>query len=171
MRWCRSVCINRCCRVLPSPHAPVTMHWRGASRISSSAHRRAPSCNDTASSRRRQQRHHERTWRKREVMGLSHADTQALVLTAALASLVTLILLPLGTPIAWWLARTASRWRAPVAALVAMPLVLPPSVLGFYLLLAMGPQGPLGRLTAAFDLAPLAFSFPGLVLASVLYSL
>ena len=104
-------------------------------------------------------------------MGLNHADMQALVLTAALASVVTLILLPLGTPIAWWLARTASRWRAPVAALVAMPLVLPPSVLGFYLLLAMGPQGPLGRLTAAFDLAPLAFSFPGLVLASVLYSL
>lgn len=104
-------------------------------------------------------------------MGLSHADMQALVLTAALASVVTLILLPLGTPIAWWLARTASRWRAPVAALVAMPLVLPPSVLGFYLLLAMGPQGPLGRLTAALDLAPLAFSFPGLVLASVLYSL
>lgn len=104
-------------------------------------------------------------------MWLSAADAQALALTAALASVVTLILLVIGTPIAWWLARTASRWKAPVAALVAMPLVLPPSVLGFYLLLAMGPQGPLGRLTAALQVAPLAFTFAGLVLASVLYSL
>lgn len=104
-------------------------------------------------------------------MLLSGADLQALSLTAALAATVTAILFVCGTPIAWWLARTPSRWKAPVAALVAMPLVLPPSVLGFYLLLAMGSQGPLGQLTAVLGLAPLAFTFPGLVLASVIYSL
>lgn len=104
-------------------------------------------------------------------MLLSDADLQALGLTAALAASVTAILFVFGTPIAWWLARTPSRWKAPIAALVAMPLVLPPSVLGFYLLLAMGPQGPLGHLTTSLGLAPLAFSFPGLVLASVIYSL
>ncbi|PKM06670.1 MAG: molybdate ABC transporter permease subunit [Gammaproteobacteria bacterium HGW-Gammaproteobacteria-4] len=102
---------------------------------------------------------------------LSAADLQALLLSGLLAAVVTAILWLLGTPIAWWLARTRSRWRGVVSALVAMPLVLPPSVLGFYLLLAMGPDGPLGRLTAALELAPLAFTFPGLVIASVLYSL
>ena len=102
---------------------------------------------------------------------LSAADLQALLLSGLLAAGVTAILWLLGTPIAWWLARTRSRWRGVVSALVAMPLVLPPSVLGFYLLLAMGPDGPLGRLTAALELAPLAFTFPGLVIASVLYSL
>ena len=104
-------------------------------------------------------------------MGLTGDELQVLRLTAELAGLVTAILLVLGTPIAWWLARTRSLWRGPVGAVVALPLVLPPSVLGFYLLLAMGPDGPVGQLTAAAGLAPLAFSFPGLVLASVLYSL
>ncbi|HEX5756042.1 MAG TPA: molybdate ABC transporter permease subunit [Arenimonas sp.] len=104
-------------------------------------------------------------------MDLSTSDWQALWLTAELAAIVTALLLLLGTPAAWWLARTRSLWKGPVAALVALPLVLPPTVLGFYLLLAMGPDGPLGRLTAALELAPLAFSFPGLVLASLLYSL
>ncbi|WP_338849276.1 molybdate ABC transporter permease subunit [Massilia sp. W12] len=98
-------------------------------------------------------------------------DWQALWLTARLAAIVTLILLLLGTPLAWWLARSKSKWRAPLAAIVAMPLVLPPSVLGFYLLLAMGPQGPLGQLTLALGLPPLPFTFAGLVIASVLYSL
>lgn len=102
---------------------------------------------------------------------LTDSDWQALWLTARLAAVVTLILLCVGTPIAWWLARTRSAWRGPVGALVALPLVLPPSVLGFYLLLAMGPQGPLGQLTQALGLPPLTFTFAGLVVGSVLYSL
>ncbi|WP_147653925.1 molybdate ABC transporter permease subunit [Vulcaniibacterium gelatinicum] len=104
-------------------------------------------------------------------MGLSAGDWQALWLTARLAATVTALLLVLGTPLAWWLARSRSLWKGPVAALVALPLVLPPTVIGFYLLLAMGPQGPLGHLATLSGLAPLAFSFPGLVLASVVYSL
>ncbi len=102
---------------------------------------------------------------------LSDGDLQALWLTVRLAGVVTLILLVLGTPIAWWLARTRSRWKVPIGAVVALPLVLPPSVLGFYLLLAMGPQGPVGQLTQALGLGPLAFTFWGLVVASVFYSL
>src|SRR3989338_8308321 len=102
---------------------------------------------------------------------LSASDWQALWLTARLAGVVTLILLVLGTPIAWWLARSRSRWKAPIGAVVAMPLVLPPSVLGFYLLLAMGPNGPVGTLTHALGLDPLPFSFTGLVVASVIYSM
>lgn len=104
-------------------------------------------------------------------MSLSEGDWQALWLTAQLASLVTVLLLIVGTPLAWWLARSRSNWKAPVAALVALPLVLPPTVLGFYLLLAMGPDGPIGVLTQRLGLAPLVFSFPGLVLASMVYSL
>lgn len=104
-------------------------------------------------------------------MLLSADDLQAIWLTVRLAGVVTLILLVLGTPVAWWLARSSSRWRRPVAAVVALPLVLPPSVLGFYLLLTMGPDGPLGQLTEALGVAPLAFTFQGLVIASVLYSL
>ena len=104
-------------------------------------------------------------------MVLSAEDVQAIWLTVRLAGVVTLILLLLGTPVAWWLARSRSGWKRPVAAVVALPLVLPPSVLGFYLLLAMGPDGPLGQLTGALGLAPLAFTFWGLVIASVLYSL
>lgn len=104
-------------------------------------------------------------------MWLSADDWQALWLTARLAATVTALLLLLGTPLAWWLARSHSWWKGPVAALVALPLVLPPTVIGFYLLLAMGPQGPFGAVAAAFDLASLSFSFPGLVLASLVYSL
>ena len=102
---------------------------------------------------------------------LSAADWQAVFLTFKLATLVTVILLVLGAPLAWWLARTHSAWRGVVGAVVALPLVLPPSVLGFYLLMAMGPHGPLGWLTRHLGLGLLPFSFAGLVVASVLYSL
>jgi len=104
-------------------------------------------------------------------MLLSDEDLQALWLTLRLAALVTLILLVLGMPIAWWLARTRSRWKGPIAAVVALPLVLPPSVLGFYLLLAMGPGGPIGQMTQSLGLGALPFTFWGLVVASVFYSL
>lgn len=102
---------------------------------------------------------------------LTDGDLQALWLTVRLAAIVTFILLLIGTPIAWWLARTKCWWKGPIGAIVALPLVLPPSVLGFYLLLAMGPNGPVGQLTEALNIAPLAFTFWGLVLASVFYSL
>ncbi len=95
----------------------------------------------------------------------------ALLVTLKLASLTTLILLLIGTPISWWLARTHSSWKTPLSALVALPMVLPPTVLGFYLLIAMGPHGFLGQWTAALGLGTLAFTFWGLLLASVLYSL
>lgn len=102
---------------------------------------------------------------------LTDGDLQALWLTLRLAAVVTCILLLVGTPIAWWLARTKGWWKGPIGAVVALPLVLPPSVLGFYLLLAMGPNGPVGQLTEALNIAPLAFTFWGLVIASVFYSL
>ena len=102
---------------------------------------------------------------------LTESDWQALWLTARLAGMVTLILLLIGTPIAWWLSRTRSWWKGPVGAVVALPLVLPPSVMGFYLLLAMGPGGPVGQLTQALGVSPLPFTFWGLVVASVFYSL
>ena len=105
------------------------------------------------------------------MFGLTDADWQAIVLTLRLAGVVTGILLLLGTPLAWWLARTSHWSRRPVAAIVAMPLILPPTVLGFYLLAAMGPQGPIGIFTQTLGLGLLPFSFNGLVLASVLYSL
>ncbi|MEF9997099.1 MAG: molybdate ABC transporter permease subunit, partial [Burkholderiaceae bacterium] len=82
-------------------------------------------------------------------MPLGSESLDAIRLTLKLAGLTTLVLLVIATPIAWWLARTASRWRAPVAAVVAIPLVLPPTVLGFYLLVALGPNGPLGQFTLA----------------------
>ena len=104
-------------------------------------------------------------------MFLVSNDIQAVLLTVRLASIVTAILLLIGTPIAWWLARSRSRWKGPIGAVVALPLVLPPSVLGFYLLLAMGPNGPVGGLTRALGVEPLPFTFWGLVLASVFYSL
>lgn len=91
--------------------------------------------------------------------------------TLKLAGLTTLILLLLGMPLAWWLAHTRSRWRIPVGAVVALPMVLPPTVLGFYLLIGLAPQGPIGQLTTALGLGTLAFTFKGLLLASVLYSL
>jgi len=102
---------------------------------------------------------------------LSDSDLQAIWLTVRLAGIVTLILLLVGTPIAWWLARSSAWWKGPVGAVVALPLVLPPSVLGFYLLLAMGPNGPAGQLTLALGLGLLPFTFWGLVIASVFYSL
>lgn len=104
-------------------------------------------------------------------MILSADDLQAVILTLELALVVTAILFVAGTPIAWWLARTKSRWKGPIGAVVALPLVLPPSVLGFYLLLAMGPNGPVGHLTNALGIDSLPFTFEGLVLASVFYSL
>ena len=97
---------------------------------------------------------------------LTDSDLQALWLTARLAGVVTFILLLVGTPIAWWLARTKKWWKGPIGAVVALPLVLPPSVLGFYLLLAMGPHGPVGQLTQALGVGPLPFTFWGLVAAA-----
>ncbi len=104
-------------------------------------------------------------------MFLTDSDLQALWLTVRLASVVTLILLLIGTPIAWWLARTKAWWKGPISAVLALPLVLPPSVLGFYLLLAMGPNGPLGQITQTLGLGTLPFTFWGLVIASVFYSM
>lgn len=104
-------------------------------------------------------------------MGLSTADLSALWLTAKLAGVTTLVLLLFGTPLAWWLAQSRRWWKGPINALVAMPLVLPPTVLGFYLLIAMGPDGVLGQLTQALGLGLLPFTFPGLVIGSVIYSL
>ncbi|MBF0625192.1 MAG: molybdate ABC transporter permease subunit [Magnetococcales bacterium] len=98
-------------------------------------------------------------------------DQAAIRLTLELATVTTLLLLVFGTPIAWWLARTRSRWKRPVAAVVALPIVLPPTVIGFYLLLLMGPYGPVGRLTEELGLGHLPFTFAGLVVASVFYSL
>ncbi len=98
-------------------------------------------------------------------------DLGAIWLTLKLAGVVTLLLLIFGTPIAWWLARTRSRLKGVICALVALPLVLPPTVLGFYLLVALGPNGPVGRLTESLGLGLLPFTFPGLVIASVFYSL
>lgn len=103
-------------------------------------------------------------------MLLTDSDLQAIWLTVRLAGIVTLVLLLMGTPIAWWLARTKSWCKGFLGAIVALPLVLPPSVLGFYLLLAMGPQGPVGQLTQALGIGPLPFTFWGLAIASVFYS-
>ena len=101
----------------------------------------------------------------------SDEAVQAIVLTAELAGLTTVVLLLLATPLAWWLANTGSRWRAAVGAFVTLPLVLPPTVLGFYLLVAMGPDGPLGRLTLALGWGTLSFTFTGLLIGSIIYSL
>ena len=104
-------------------------------------------------------------------MGFSDADLGAIWLTLRLATLVTGLLLLIGTPIAWWLARTRSWLKGPIGAVVALPLVLPPTVLGFYLLVAMGPQGWLGQATQSIGLGLLPFTFWGLVVASVFYSM
>jgi molybdate transport system permease protein len=95
----------------------------------------------------------------------------AVVLTVQLASVTTVLLLGVATPLAWWLSQTSSRWRAPILAFVTLPLVLPPTVLGFYLLVAMGPQGWLGQWTQAMGWGLLSFTFSGLVLGSMVFSL
>jgi molybdate transport system permease protein len=102
---------------------------------------------------------------------LSETAFPAIWLTIRLATVTTLLLFFIGTPIAWWLARTRSWLKAPVGALVALPLVLPPTVIGFYLLVVMGPQGPIGQFTQALGLGVLPFTFWGLVVGSVLYSM
>lgn len=104
-------------------------------------------------------------------MSLTSADFAAIWLTLKLASLTTVILLLIGTPIALWLARTRSWLRGPVGAIVALPLVLPPTVIGFYLLVLMGPHGALGQFTQWLGLGTLTFSFTGLVIGSVIYSM
>lgn len=101
---------------------------------------------------------------------LSPEDYAAIRLTLRLAATATILLLLIGTPVAWWLARTRSWWKGPMGALVALPIVLPPTVLGFYLLLLMGPEGPVGRFTEWAGIGLLPFSFGGLVVASVIYS-
>jgi molybdate transport system permease protein len=102
---------------------------------------------------------------------LSAADLQAFRITLTLAAVTTGILLVLGTPLAWWLAHTRSRWKVALEAVVALPLVLPPTVLGFYFLVALGPHGPIGGTLEALGGNALAFTFSGLVVGSVAYSL
>ncbi|TAH44053.1 MAG: molybdate ABC transporter permease subunit [Betaproteobacteria bacterium] len=104
-------------------------------------------------------------------LSLSATDLSAIWLTLQLASLTTVLLLLIGTPVAWWLARTRSRMKGLIGAVVALPLVLPPTVIGFYLLVTMGPHGPVGQLTMAMGLGTLPFTFAGLVVGSVIYSL
>lgn len=104
-------------------------------------------------------------------MSLTSGDFAAIWLTLKLASLTTAILLMIGTPIALWLSRTSSWLRGPIGAIVALPLVLPPTVIGFYLLLALGPHGFLGQFTQWLGLGTLTFSFTGLVIGSVIYSM
>ena len=101
----------------------------------------------------------------------NEADLTALAITLKLALVSTLILLLIGTPVAWWLARTRWRFKFIPEAIVALPLVLPPTVLGFYLLLALGPAGAIGGLMASLGGQPLAFTFTGLVIGSVIYSM
>lgn len=100
-----------------------------------------------------------------------HTAWPAIRLTLELATLTTLLLLVIATPLAWWLSQSRSRWRAPVNALVTLPLVLPPTVLGFYLLVFMGPEGPLGRMTQALGWGTLPFTFTGLLVGSIVFSL
>lgn len=104
-------------------------------------------------------------------MGVLGDIWQPLILTLQLASLTTLLLLPIATPIAWWVVNSRSRWRETVGAIVTLPLVLPPTVLGFYLLIALGPYGPGGLIAGLWGARSLAFSFHGLVIGSVIYSL
>jgi molybdate transport system permease protein len=99
------------------------------------------------------------------------SDFAAIWLTAKLATVTTILLLLVGTPIAWWLARTRSRLKPVIGAIVALPIVLPPTVLGFYLLITMGPHGPVGQFTQWLGIGLLPFSFAGLVVASVFYSM
>ncbi len=102
---------------------------------------------------------------------MSEISLEPVWLSLELAAITTIVLLVVATPLAWWIARTKSPLRAPVTALVTLPLVLPPSVLGFYILVALGPHGPLGQLTQSMGLGLLTFTFPGLVVGSIIYSL
>jgi molybdate transport system permease protein len=102
---------------------------------------------------------------------LSSADLDTLLLTFKVAGMATTIMLLVGTPLAWWLSRTRSAWKGPINAIVALPLVLPPTVLGFYLLVLMGPAGVIGKFTNWLGLGTLPFTFYGLVLGSVVYSI
>jgi molybdate transport system permease protein len=102
---------------------------------------------------------------------LTSADLDTLLLTFKVASISTCLMLLFGTPLAWWLARTGSSWKGIINAVVALPLVLPPTVLGFYLLVLMGPAGAIGKFTSWLGLGTLPFTFVGLVIASVLYSM
>ena len=102
---------------------------------------------------------------------LNSPDLAAIWLTFKLATITTALLLLIGTPIAWWLARTRSWWKGPVGAVVALPIVLPPTVIGFYLLVVMGPEGTVGRFTEWAGIGHLPFTFWGLVVASVFYSM
>ncbi len=101
----------------------------------------------------------------------NQADIVALLITVKLAIITVVILLVIGTPLAWWLARSQWRYKFVFEALVALPLVLPPTVLGFYLLIALGPRGPIGQLTDLLGIHPLAFTFRGLIIGSVIYSM
>ncbi|GAB1234593.1 molybdate ABC transporter permease subunit [Ferrigenium sp. UT5] len=102
---------------------------------------------------------------------MSDADWIALVTTLKLSAVTTLVLLLIGMPLAWWIAGTRSRLAVVIEAVVALPLVLPPTVLGFYMLVALGPHGPIGGVLESLGLHHLAFTFTGLVLASTLYSM
>ena len=104
-------------------------------------------------------------------MQLNAEDYAAIWLTLKLAGVTTALLMLLCTPLAWWLAHTRSRWAGPIAAVVTLPLVLPPTVIGFYLLIVMGPNGPVGQFTEWLGLGRLPFTFPGLVVGSLIYSM
>lgn len=106
-----------------------------------------------------------------KIMGFSDADILAIVLTLKLAFVVTLLLLLFGLPLAWWLARTTSPLKHPISAVVALPLVLPPTVIGFYLLIFLGPKGPVGEFMVSLGMNTLPFTFGGLVVASIIYSM
>jgi len=102
---------------------------------------------------------------------LEAEDLQALWLSVQLAAAVTVLLLAVGVPLSWWLAHSRSRFRSVIETLVTLPLILPPSVIGFYTLIAIAPDGPVGQLAKTFGIAQLAFTFGGIVIGSVLYSL
>lgn len=104
-------------------------------------------------------------------MAMDGISLQPVWLSLELAGITTIILLALATPLAWWLAHTDSVWKAPIGAVVTLPLVLPPSVLGFYILVALGPNGPVGQLTQSLGLGLMTFTFSGLVIGSVVYSM